>query len=200
MLVGDATNNEMIIPGSPSNITEQAMYNNGENSKQYIDISEAVVMTETAIGKFTVKIILKEGKYITEESSPFFDTYEGDFEFVVLNDNTTVFTEKIVIGNSDELIAIRKDFKLQVADYNGDGNLDFALGQYISSNSFIYQFYSIDSTGTIHLLSLDSPGGKTIEATHEGYSPLFKSKANKIAYKVYDQHKGEYLKKYAKVQ
>ncbi len=193
-------NNQKIIPDSTSNNDESVIDKNVKNKEEDTEINKDIIITETSVGNFTVNINLKEGIYIADELSPYLDTYQGDFEFVVTNDREAVFKEKITIGNANEILAFKKDIILQTADYNGDGNLDFALGQYASSNSFIYQFYTINNKGKISLLSLDSSDGKTIEAKNEGYSPIFESEDSNVSYEIYNQELGEYRTKLVKIK
>lgn len=40
-------------------------------------------------------------------------------------------------------------FDIEFDDYNGDGDLDFTIGQYATSNGNIYQLFTIEQSGNI---------------------------------------------------
>lgn len=83
-------------------------------------------------------------------------------------------------------------FKIAVADYNGDGYPDFALGQYLSSNANQYQVFSIGPDG---IRQLHVSTGAVFGPPNAGYSPEFSMvTSHAFTTTVYDNADGKWFK------
>lgn len=66
-------------------------------------------------------------------------------------------------------------FTVEFDDYNGDGSIDFSIGQYGLNNRFEYSLFTIKGDGKIEPLSIE---GGYIISYYEGYSTRFKKTDN----------------------
>jgi len=94
---------------------------------------------------------------------------EGDVRLELLDAEGRLLQSRELnpdFGGTPLLFEERRGFTLFPEDYNGDGIPELALGQYISSNGFIYNLYEVSSGGIRLLL----PG---LFSTAYGYSAWF---------------------------
>lgn len=156
---------------------------------------------KNTVGENEVYITSSDAYKVKGESnvtSPFYGNYLGDFYIEVYQENFRTDREKLLFGESPDKgggQSFPKTFSLSVVDYNEDGNLDFSLGTYMSSNYYEYRFYSITEDGRITEL-LDENGNATdIISGHLGISPEFEYQNKTISYEYYDQKNGKYITK-----
>jgi hypothetical protein len=140
---------------SPS---QYSVNNTDENSNSGITINKPVMIAEGTtelIGdgtKETIRVWLMKGKEVTDPNPGAFQgTFlQGEFEVVA-----TASDEKELarFGLNDAFVgrelSFRKDkpFMLQFDDYNSDGNPDFTIGQWGSSNGNFYSLLTIGPNG-----------------------------------------------------
>ncbi len=152
-----------------------------------------IVVASGKAKEYLIEIVLKNGHYDDSGLSPYQNTYEGEFEIRVMKDSQICSTLHFTYGDSKEGLNLPKGGKIQVSDYNGDGQMDFAVGQKISSSAKDYQFFTIDENGMLYRL-------KEGFIADEEYFPLFHIKNGKVQYRQYNQEMGKYQKKYIKIQ
>lgn len=76
----------------------------------------------------------------------------GNFQFVIRDGSGNVLRQFDIDRSFFE--QVNQLFELSFRDYNGDGDIDFALGQYASSNGNVYQLYTIREDYSIERLEL----------------------------------------------
>jgi hypothetical protein len=83
--------------------------------------------------------------------------YEGRFVLrVTLAGQRPVDTDlNALFGESGDLWFHGDGWPIVLRDYNGDGRLEFSLGQYGSCNGWIYRILGVEGTGTVTALSGD---------------------------------------------
>lgn len=173
-----------------------------ESATKYPDITviDPIVMTNSYISSqnYYIQIVLKEGSYrydyLTEQQS----YWNGSYYLQVFRDTpepkNLISEIQLEIGNEKEL-SFSGQFELFLEDYNNDGQSDFTLGQWIGSNSSIYNIYSIDKNGVPYILPVSISGinkNSIIIASHSYSLELQKTSENSILYENYDQASGEY--------
>ena len=143
------------------------------------------------VGDFTVYIYSGDAKKVVEDLSPLDGMYEGEYYIDVYQGEARKDSALYeIMGNRTN--CFYKDFELGVTDYNKDGLDDFALGNRLSSNYYVYRFYSVDSDGKLCTL-LDHKGDEvTITANSDGFSPEFKTNERTVYYSTYDMVEWKY--------
>ena len=199
-----ATNVQKALEEKKATLEEEKQ----ELEKQ-VDLKEEGMISNQIVAKvlrkeYTLQIVLKKGKVVADELSPYYGMYEGEFVAQVVKGENV---ESVVLSFGNDVFYFPKNFELYLTDYNGDGLEDFALGQRIGSNHMEYQFFTIMKSGKIKQLLIDRQGAKaekTLIASDMAYSPDFSKKAEaegkekqKILYKEYQMDTGRYVKKEA---
>ena len=110
---------------------------------------------ETAI----LQIYLKKGeKVVDKDFSPIIcgTKIEGSFVAKVKMPKSTVFVETDLnrLMKTKKLSFCAGPWKVITKDYNGDGRIDFNLGQYGNSNGWLYWLFTILPSGRINMLSI----------------------------------------------
>lgn len=139
------------------------------DGKQYEETEAGPFQGWNWQGKFVVSLIDEAGKTISE---------------LDLNE---------AFGGQD--LVFNSSFLLQFDDYNNDGNLDFALGQYASSNGNVYRLFTIKDD-VIELLPV-----KTGEIFSSGGRSRYTTEFEKFAKSgfintYYDNIKGKYIEQH----
>ncbi|HIW35150.1 MAG TPA: hypothetical protein IAA29_20455 [Candidatus Paenibacillus intestinavium] len=123
------------------------------------------------------------------EPGPYAGAYwEGDFQLeLAAEDGTLIHTLDLnsTFGGEGLIFEKNRTFDIAFDDYNNDGFLDFSIGQYLSSNGFIYNLYSLKPEGiaVVHrdLFTVDS-----------NYSILYEKMDNtSFKNRYYDMDKGK---------
>lgn len=84
-------------------------------------------------------------------------------------------------------------FQIQFEDYNGDGDPDFTIGQYGSSNGYFYKLFTLRKNNVIEELGI-KPGSDLFISTPEGYSiKLDKVDDHSFKKSYYDNKAGKQL-------
>ncbi|MES7204572.1 hypothetical protein U6Q21_12410, partial [Cutibacterium acnes] len=156
-----------------------------------ITVTEAEIDYDRDGTAETLYVRMTDGERIEETApGPFMGEYwEGRFRLeLVSHEGTLLHTLELnpSFGEERLMFASSREFQLAFADYNDDGFPDFSIGQYASSNGFIYNVYSLMPDGMIVL-------HRDLFAARGAYSVLFE-KAGAAAFRnrFYDNAKGEY--------
>ncbi len=114
----------------------------------------------------------------------------GHFQLQIINSTGKVVSKLSLPDNKYTQPFFKSKFSFHFADYNGDGNPDFTLGQYFGSNGYVYQLYTIKTAGIFRL-----PVPAPIFAADIAYSPLFQ-RVGKNGFQVefYDNSKGNWYR------
>lgn len=156
------------------------------------NISENIIdyNNDSRLEKLAINMV--EGKYHEENEieSELGWNWEGKF-VLQLTDNKGVVLSKLDLNKAlnFETLNFNGRFTIEFDDYNKDGDIDFAIGQYYMENTFEYTLFTIKSSGQIELLPIEE--GKIL-SYYEGYSTKFE-KTEKIGFKAryYNNSMGE---------
>lgn len=86
-----------------------------------------------------------------------------------------------------EELTFTESFDLAFDDYNNDGNIDFTLGQYASSNGRLYKLFTIKADGTIEPLEIkDIPELFISDSTDRYSTKLYKCDNTSFKVRYYD--------------
>lgn len=86
-----------------------------------------------------------------------------------------------------EELTFTESFDLAFDDYNNDGNIDFTLGQYASSNGRLYKLFTIKADGTIEPLEIkDTPELFISDSTDRYSTKLYKCDNTSFKARYYD--------------
>ena len=125
-----------------------------------------------------LRLRMVEGKYYEDwNPGPYMGTiWEGSF-LIELSDEygKTISTTDISKMYSCPLI-FTSSFKIEFDDYNNDGDLDFTIGQYASSNGNVYRIFTLKKDGKIEELQIKDSSELFISKSTGYYS----TKLNKI--------------------
>jgi len=139
-------------------------------------------------------LVMTDGQYrIEQEPGPFTGpNWTGTFELQLLDEQRSILSSYRLNDSFDELL-FQQSFSFAFADYNDDGHIDFSVGQYASSNLFIYKLYTI-LNGKIEILPMDSKN--EFVSSERGYSVLFEQ-VSPDSFKTvhYDNSVGKYLER-----
>lgn len=121
---------------------------------------------------------LWEGYYIIELSDEYGNT-------IAHTDLSKVYKEPLVFNGS---------FEIQFDDYNNDGDLDFTIGQYTSSNGRDYKLFTLRKDGKIEELAIRDYPTLFLSNT-AGYYSTKLTKVDNVTFKreYYDNSKGKYF-------
>lgn len=120
---------------------------------------------------YEIDMILKDGFYYYEDNiGPFYgDNYTGDYELELKKDGS-------IINNLDlsadwgrkyaDILFFSKEFEMELIDYDNDGNYEFLIGQYFSSNLNLYKMYQLN-TSLDELVSLNDVGYLNFSGSRE---------------------------------
>ncbi|WP_103104135.1 hypothetical protein [Brevibacillus reuszeri] len=116
-------------------------------------------------------LVMTDGQYrVEQEPGPFTGpNWTGTFDLQLLDEQRSILSSYRLNDSFDELL-FQKSFSFAFADYNDDGHIDFSIGQYASSNLFIYKLFTIRN-GKIEHLPMDSKN--ELVSSERGYSVLF---------------------------
>ena len=148
------------------------------------------VIAQAQDGNYSIGIKAHDYEEITDELSPYNGMYHGLFTIEVKTDSGISDSCEIVF-NKETNLYFPKNFRLSLQDYNGDGDVDFALGQRISSTAMEYQFYTMDKHGKIRQMKLNDEGNSIITDGQEGFDAAFDTKEGMIVYQEYHQDTGK---------
>lgn len=96
------------------------------------------------------------------------DNWTGTFQLRVISaDGQTI--SALTLPRQEFTLFMRR-FRFSFADYNGDGSVEFALGQYRSSNFSGYVIFAL-APGVLRRLPVS--GGEVLAEPNLGYSPAF---------------------------
>ncbi|MFX3635489.1 MAG: hypothetical protein ACE3L7_04325 [Candidatus Pristimantibacillus sp.] len=137
--------------------------------------------------KLYVRIFTGELKEETEPGPYIGIYYEGVFRLeLTAKDGTILHTLDLnpTFGNESLIFHENRDFDILFEDYNDDGYPDFSIGQYLSSNGFTYNLYSLMPEGiTLLHRNLFTSDGR--------YSILYEKTGNtSFTNQYYDSAKG----------
>ncbi len=148
----------------------------------------------------TVRLVLREGVFLTGDQVALGgglgeENYQGVCEVQVLADGEALSSLALEGDGREELLFsdVGLPFALRFADYNGDGNPDFTIGQWAGSTADCYTLFTIAPDGTITPQSgpyaIFASDGK---GDQNEYCAVFVREENGFTTQVYNNATGEY--------
>jgi bla regulator protein BlaR1 len=157
-------------------------------STNHLDIN---VNGGTVQGILTLRMIKGMINNSTDPGPFMGKTMEGSY-LLELSDNSGKQISSFDLNSafSGENLAFKDNFDISFEDYNGDGCMDFTIGQYASSNGYTYVIFSIDKQGRITRLPIKDKN--ELFSDNMGYSPkLARAGDSSFILQYYDNSKGK---------
>lgn len=180
-----------------------ALVSKSENDKKNNEQENIIVKTEVTLGScsldnmnkdnYILSLRLYKGEYYEEYTpgSNFGGNWTGKFKLCIIDSLDGRVIDSYEIREWDEL-TIKDKVNITLKDYNKDGNYEFLIGQYGSSNFNIYRMYYI--TKDFKIGYYDKIGEFNI--SNKSYSPELKiNNEGNIEYSYYDNSVGDTTKK-----
>jgi hypothetical protein len=178
------------LPDTP-NITENTVEVTGP-----MTVSRNDLFSITGKQEF-LNISLVKGKYGEDwNPSPFMGrSWTGDFEIILLTEYGEIKQKwKLNDYMGSEIPVFNSYFDLAFDDYNGDGNMDFTIGQYGSSNGNIFKILTLTQDGQIEELRIkDHPTLFISERTGRYSTKLEKINSKSFRVSYYDNSIGKQI-------
>lgn len=163
---------------------------NGKEAAEDSEKEQGDIIAYEKINGFNVQVV-----HIADKEPPDKNAlagggyYSGEFVIRTYKDNTKYSEYKLEFGDNT-MYYPKEGFKLNVRDYDGDGNKDdFAIGHGQVpipelGNFMYYQFFTVDEDGEIARYALSTEDGKNFLTLPGEYSPVFKGEKGEIIYQV----------------
>jgi len=154
--------------------------------------------------KEIIQIVLEKGRRY-QDKTPWCgngEKWEGMFTIRIIKGERVVTRQSLnALMNPDapeeDLFFWTPRFSLSFADYNGDGMIDFNLGQYGSCNGNLYRLYTISTDGIITRLPVDGAEGFFISGQGKrNSSGAIKTRDGKTSFAYYDNTFGKTVRAY----
>lgn len=149
-----------------------------------MEITSPITLSNNNLLNKTVKLILVKGRYY-EDLNPgpvMGKIWQGDFIIEVADEyGKEVVKSELGKIHDEEPLAFTSSFDIQFDDYNDDGDLDFTLGQYATSNGNDYKIFTIRKDGKVEELRIkDYP--YLFISNHTGYYSTKLKKIDKVTF------------------
>jgi hypothetical protein len=118
--------------------------------------------------------------------------WEGSFYIELDDDNGNIITQTDLSKFYKETLTFNSSFQIQFDDYNNDGDIDFTIGQYASSNGKSYKLFTLSKDGRVEEMAIKDYHSLFISNTTETYSTKL-TKVNSTTFKTgyYNNLKGK---------
>jgi hypothetical protein len=138
-----------------------------------------------------VKLVMTRGTYTGPSLGGGYDetNYTGDCVLQVWQDGKLVSTCPVTPPDGEDSLLfndVEDGFALVFDDYNGDGQPDFTVGQYLSSNLDMYSIFTLDEDGTVHPITTPF----AIRCDNSAYSTQFDLVDGGFTVSAYDNSDG----------
>ncbi|WP_410511700.1 hypothetical protein PaeBR_16725 [Paenibacillus sp. BR2-3] len=170
-----------------------------EPAEASVKVSGPVTISRNELYPLTNKVVflnlqLLEGQYSEEWATPGplgGRSWRGHFQLVVTDELGKTLNAFSLSGHFTDELSFNDFFQIRFDDYNGDGSLDFTIGQYGSSNGNFYRLFTIRKDYDIEELSI-KPGPELFISSPDRYSVNLE-KANEHGFRIryYDNAVGK---------
>ena len=115
---------------------------------RYYTITEEKIDVDNNGSSEKIKVILKEGCQINN------NLYKGKY-IIQIVDNKNKKISEVNLTRDD--LELKKGFKIQLEDYNNDGNIDFNIGNRVNYTDkvYLYDFFTVNKKGIIDKIPFD---------------------------------------------
>ena len=183
------------ISTSTMNVNQSNSSIEGDNNKIHIK-SNSMTLSDNTYKDRVIRLKLVEGDYYEDwNPSPIMGTiWEGLFSIDVLDKSGNLMsTTKLESIHPNEKLTFTAPFQIQFNDYNNDGDVDFTLGQYSSSNGYDYKLYTIRKDNSVQELVIkDNPYIFISNRTGQYSTMLNKVDNTTFTIEYYDNSKGTF--------
>ncbi|MEA4963770.1 hypothetical protein [Lutispora sp.] len=188
---------------SKAEVNIASLNGSGENKEEVPDISIQSPMTLSNNDMFPIngqhqylRLKMIKGTYY-EDWSPgaYMGTlWEGYYIIELADESGNTIAQTDLSKIYDEPLLFNSQFQIQFGDYNNDGNIDFTIGQYASSNGRDYKLFTLGKNGKVEELPINGYSSLFISNT-TGYYSTKLTESNNGTFKIeyYDNSKGEYF-------
>lgn len=132
------------------------------NSNQEEAILSTTPVSLTRDGEaYKLVVSMTDGSYAEEtEPGPFMGpNWEGRFALKLLDERNNVVAElDLNEAFGEQSLNFQSLFDIAFDDYNNDGNQDFTIGQYASSNGNVFKLFTITPDGQLQYLPIQDQG------------------------------------------
>ena len=183
------------ISTSTMNVNQSNSSIEGDNNKIHIK-SNSMTLSDNTYKDRVIRLKLVEGDYYEDwNPSPIMGTiWEGLFSIDVLDKSGNLMsTTKLESIHPNENLTFTAPFQIQFNDYNNDGDVDFTLGQYSSSNGYDYKLYTIRKDNSVQELVIKDNAYIFISNRTGQYSTMLNKVDNTtFTIEYYDNSKGTF--------
>jgi bla regulator protein BlaR1 len=172
-----------------------------ENTENYPDITiqSPIIISSNSmypiIGKFQyLRLKMVKGKYYENWTpGPYMGTiWEGYYNIELIDDSGNIISQIELNKIYKEPLIFTSFFDIQFDEYNNDGDIDFTIGQYATSNGNEYKLFTLRKDGKIELLPINGYSSLFISDTTGYYSTkLTKLDNGTFKKEYYDNTKGK---------
>ncbi len=125
-----------------------------------------------------LSVVLMSGKY-SEDWNPgplMGRNWEGEFQLQLTDEDGKVISSADLNRFFKEGLVFNSFFDIDFDDYNGDGNVDFTIGQYASSNGNLFKLFTLEKSGKIEELPIKGHQELLVSAAERYSVKLTKTK------------------------
>ncbi len=172
-----------------------------ESNEPYPDITiqSPIIISSNNLYPITgksqyLRLIMVKGKYYEDWTpGPCMGTiWEGYYNIELIDDSGNIISQIELSKFYTEPLIFNSLFDIEFDDYNNDGDIDFTIGQYASSNGNEYKLFTLRKDGTIEILPINGYPSMFISNT-TGYYSTKLTKLDNVTFKkeYYDNSKGK---------
>lgn len=186
------------LQGTRSNEVESTSLNKSGNSE--IEVQTPMTLSNnlcTFNGQPAyLRLKMVKGRYY-EDWTPgaYMGTlWEGSFVMELADEFGKTIAETDISKVYTEPLIFKFSFNLEFDDYNNDGDSDFTIGQYASSNGLTYKIFTLRKDGKVEQLPVKDHSDLFISQTKAYYSAKL-TKTDNTSFKkaYYDNSAGKYF-------
>jgi hypothetical protein len=132
-----------------------------------------------------LRLQMVKGRYYEEWNPGAYmgTVWEGSFILELADEYGKTIAKTDISKMFSEPLVFKSSFNLEFDDYNNDGDIDFTIGQYASSNGRIYKIFTLRKDGKVDELPIKDQVDLFISDSTGYYSTKFK-KVNKTTFEI----------------
>lgn len=156
--------------------------------KSEIDVQSPMTLSNTGLTfsgqpKY-LRMKMVKGRYYEDWSPGGMGTlWKGSFVMDLVDESDNIIAETDISKMFSEPLTFNSSFNIEFDDYNNDGNLDFTIGQYGSSNGYLYKIFTLREDGKVEELPVKDHPDLFISNRTGNYSTKL-NKINETAFEV----------------
>lgn len=148
-----------------------------ESLESSVKVTGPVTISYNDLSPVTTRAVflnlqLLDGTYSEDWTTPgplMGRNWSGRFGLAVIDDQGRTLNSFPLSEQFDDPLIFNDFFQIQFEDYNGDGDLDFTIGQNGSSNGYFYKLFTLRKNNSIEELEI-KPESDLFISSPKGYS------------------------------